>query len=156
MYAIRSYYGTYEQYRVHGKLEKVISGIQAIVKAKKELKSNTPHLIMQFLAVKPNEHEIPVITSYSIHYTKLYEQDPILKKMGAYRNNFTLRDSSLVTSLNRMAGDSSFLNPERSQVFSRKALNIARTIEFEDGECSSLLVIVITSYSIHYTKLYDI
>ncbi len=69
------------------------------------------------------------------------QQDPILKKMGAYRNNFTLRDSSLVTSLNRMAGDSSFLNPERSQVFSRKALNIARTIEFEDGECSSLLVI---------------
>ncbi len=56
---------TYEQYRVHGKLEKVISGIQAIVKAKKELKSNTPHLIMQFLAVKPNEHEIPLLDQFA-------------------------------------------------------------------------------------------
>ncbi len=54
------------------------------------------------------------------------QEDPILKKMGAYRSEFSLRDSSLVTRLNRMAGDSSFLNPERSQVFSRRALTIAK------------------------------
>lgn len=49
---------TYENYRVHGKLEKVIEGTQQLVAAKKHLKSPTPHLIIQFLAVKPNEHEI--------------------------------------------------------------------------------------------------
>ena len=52
---------TYEQYRVHGKLSKVLEGTEALLKAKEELNSNTPHLIFQFLAVKPNEHEIPAV-----------------------------------------------------------------------------------------------
>lgn len=52
---------TYEQYRVHGKLEKVIEGTNHLLKAKKKLNSKTPHLIFQFLAVKPNEHEVPEI-----------------------------------------------------------------------------------------------
>lgn len=49
---------TYESYRVHGDLNKVIEGTKQIVSAKKELKSSTPHLIFQFLVVKPNEHQI--------------------------------------------------------------------------------------------------
>ncbi len=48
---------TYEQYRVGGQLEKVIDGARAIVDAKKRLCSATPHIIFQFLVVKPNEHE---------------------------------------------------------------------------------------------------
>ena len=48
----------YEQYRIGGKLEKVIEGTKNIVKWKKELKSSTPHIIFQFLVVKPNEHQI--------------------------------------------------------------------------------------------------
>jgi len=48
----------YESYRVGGKLDKVLQGAQNMVKWKKELKSNTPHLIFQFLVVKPNEHQI--------------------------------------------------------------------------------------------------
>ena len=52
---------TYEQYRVHGKLSKVISASQNLVAAKRERNSHTPHLIFQFLAVKPNEHEIPQV-----------------------------------------------------------------------------------------------
>ena len=48
----------YEQYRIHGKLTKVIEGTKNIVAAKKELKSKTPHLIFQFLVVAPNEHQI--------------------------------------------------------------------------------------------------
>lgn len=48
----------YEQYRVHGSLEKVLKGTKNIVKWKKELKSKTPHLIFQFLVVAPNEHQI--------------------------------------------------------------------------------------------------
>jgi radical SAM protein with 4Fe4S-binding SPASM domain len=49
---------TYEQYRIGGQLSKVISGTQSILKWKKQLKSKTPHVIFQFLVVKPNEHQI--------------------------------------------------------------------------------------------------
>lgn len=49
---------TYEQYRIGGDLKKVIEGTKNIVRWKKELKSKTPHLIFQFLVVKPNEHQI--------------------------------------------------------------------------------------------------
>jgi radical SAM protein with 4Fe4S-binding SPASM domain len=48
----------YEQYRVGGNLDKVIEGTKNIVKWKKQLKSSTPHIIFQFLVVKPNEHQI--------------------------------------------------------------------------------------------------
>jgi radical SAM protein with 4Fe4S-binding SPASM domain len=48
----------YEQYRVGGKLEKVIDGTKNIIRWKKELKSASPHIIFQFLVVKPNEHQI--------------------------------------------------------------------------------------------------
>lgn len=48
----------YENYRKGGKLEKVLEGTKNIVKWKKELKSKTPHIIFQFLVVKPNEHQI--------------------------------------------------------------------------------------------------
>lgn len=51
----------YEQYRVNGQLEKVWKATQALVAAKRELNSQTPVLIFQCLAVKPNEHEIPLI-----------------------------------------------------------------------------------------------
>ena len=49
---------TYEQYRVGGELEKVISGAKKLVKWKQELKSRTPYLIFQFLVVRPNEHQV--------------------------------------------------------------------------------------------------
>lgn len=49
---------TYQQYRRGGSLDKVIQGTKNIVKAKKDLKSSTPHIIFQFLVVKPNEHQI--------------------------------------------------------------------------------------------------
>lgn len=49
---------TYENYRVNGRLEKVIEGTKNIVRWKKELQSKTPHIIFQFLVVKPNEHQI--------------------------------------------------------------------------------------------------
>ncbi len=49
---------TYENYRIHGRLDKVLEGTKNIVKWKRELKSSTPHVIFQFLVVKPNEHQI--------------------------------------------------------------------------------------------------
>lgn len=49
---------TYEQYRIGGSLEKVIEGTKNLVRAKREMKSKTPHIIFQFLVVKPNEYQI--------------------------------------------------------------------------------------------------
>jgi radical SAM protein with 4Fe4S-binding SPASM domain len=48
----------YEQYRIGGKLEKVIEGTKNILRWKKELRSATPHVIFQFLVVRPNEHQV--------------------------------------------------------------------------------------------------
>lgn len=48
----------YESYRVGGKLDKVLEGTRNVVRWKKELKSNTPFIIFQFLVVKPNEHQM--------------------------------------------------------------------------------------------------
>ncbi|MET0300917.1 MAG: radical SAM/SPASM domain-containing protein, partial [Flavitalea sp.] len=51
----------YQQYRVGGKLEKVLQGARNIVKWKKELNSKTPFVFFQFLVVKPNEHQVEEI-----------------------------------------------------------------------------------------------
>jgi radical SAM protein with 4Fe4S-binding SPASM domain len=48
----------YEQYRVNGTLQKVLDGTKLLVEARKNLKSKTPHIIFQFLVVRPNEHQI--------------------------------------------------------------------------------------------------
>jgi len=48
----------YQQYRVGGKLDKVLEGARNIVRWKKELKSSTPFVFFQFLVVKPNEHQL--------------------------------------------------------------------------------------------------
>ena len=52
---------TYENYRIAGKLDTVLKGAANVVKWKKKMKSSTPHIIFQFLVVKPNEHQIPEI-----------------------------------------------------------------------------------------------
>ncbi|MEO0875745.1 MAG: SPASM domain-containing protein, partial [Bacteroidota bacterium] len=52
---------TYEQYRKEGKLEAVLQGVRNVVKWKRQLKAATPHIVLQFLVVRPNEHQIPEI-----------------------------------------------------------------------------------------------
>ena len=49
---------TYENYRKEGKLENVLQGARNVIKWKRELGSRTPHVIFQFLVVRPNEHQI--------------------------------------------------------------------------------------------------
>lgn len=49
---------TYSAYRRGGNLEKVIEGTKRVLYWKKVLKSKTPHVVFQFLVVKPNEHQI--------------------------------------------------------------------------------------------------
>ena len=49
---------TYSSYRIGGRYQRVIEGIENMVKWKKELKSKTPHIIVQFIVFRTNEHQI--------------------------------------------------------------------------------------------------
>jgi radical SAM protein with 4Fe4S-binding SPASM domain len=51
----------YEQYRKEGKLESVLQGARNVVKWKRQLRSATPHIVFQFLVVRPNEHQIETV-----------------------------------------------------------------------------------------------
>lgn len=93
----------YQQYRVGGKLEKVLEGARNIMKWKKELKSKTPFVFFQFLVVKPNEHQIEDVkrlaaeigvddVRFKTAQVYDYEQDPnnlipTLDKFSRYRKN---------------------------------------------------------------------
>ncbi len=48
----------YSQYRVGGQLSKVLEGTRNVLKWKKELNSDTPLVVFQFLVVRPNEHQM--------------------------------------------------------------------------------------------------
>ncbi|MBI2720998.1 MAG: SPASM domain-containing protein [Bacteroidetes bacterium] len=51
----------YEQYRIGGNINKVIEGTKEILKQKKLLKSNLPHVVWQFVVFKPNEHQVEMV-----------------------------------------------------------------------------------------------
>jgi len=48
----------YSTYRVGGSYQSVIDGIANVVKLKKELESKTPHIVVQFIVFKSNEHQL--------------------------------------------------------------------------------------------------
>lgn len=56
---------TFEKYRVGGDLKKVIDGTKRLVSWKKELKSNTPFIIFQFIVMGHNEHQIEAVQNLS-------------------------------------------------------------------------------------------
>jgi radical SAM protein with 4Fe4S-binding SPASM domain len=72
---------TYQSYRVGGDLNKVIEGTRNILAWKKKLKSATPHVIFQFLVVKPNEHQIPEVYRLA---SSLGVNDVVLKTAQIY------------------------------------------------------------------------
>ena len=57
----------YENYRRGGDFEKVIKGIQTLVELKKKLNSQKPYIILQFLVLKHNEHQLAEIAALSKH-----------------------------------------------------------------------------------------
>lgn len=93
----------YQQYRVGGKLDKVLEGTRNIVKWKKELKSKTPFIFFQFLVVKPNEHQVEIIKKLAketgvdevrFKTAQVYEFEkdpnqliPTIDKFSRYRKN---------------------------------------------------------------------
>jgi radical SAM protein with 4Fe4S-binding SPASM domain len=95
----------YQQYRVGGKLDKVIAGAKEIVKWKRIMKSKTPFVIFQFLVVRPNEHQISEVERlgkeigvdavwYKTAQIYDYEQDPngLITSIDKYSRYKTGRD----------------------------------------------------------------
>ena len=72
---------TYQSYRVGGSLDKVVEGAQQLVYWKKKLRSRTPHLVFQFLVVRPNEHQIPDIYALA---KKIGVDEVVLKTAQIY------------------------------------------------------------------------
>ena len=81
-----------------------------------------------------------VITSYSIHYTKLYEEKFQFSKVGTANGHDVI---SIKGSNGR------YVSSENGA----SAMTCNRTAA---GTWEKFELVVITSYSIHYTKLYDI
>lgn len=92
----------YQQYRVGGQLDKVLEGVKRLVKAREEAKSLTPYIIIQFLVVKPNEHQIEDIkvlgkelgvdnvlfkTAQIYDYEEGSDLIPTIDKYSRYRKN---------------------------------------------------------------------
>jgi radical SAM protein with 4Fe4S-binding SPASM domain len=93
---------TYESYRKEGNLDAVLKGAANVVKWKREMKSKTPHIIFQFLVVKPNEHQIPEIyrlakeigiDEVKLKTAQVYDYEngndliPTIDKYARYRQN---------------------------------------------------------------------
>ena len=56
---------TYEKYRVGGSVEKVIEGTRNLIKWKKELRSMTPYIILQFIVFSTNEHQVSELKKWA-------------------------------------------------------------------------------------------
>ncbi|MBL3657026.1 SPASM domain-containing protein [Fulvivirga sediminis] len=93
---------TYQSYRVGGRLHKVVEGTKNIIRWKKELKSKTPHVIFQFLVVRPNEHQIEDVKKMATELgvdevgfktAQIYDYEngsdliPTIDKYSRYKNN---------------------------------------------------------------------
>jgi radical SAM protein with 4Fe4S-binding SPASM domain len=93
---------TYQAYRIGGSLSKVLEGTKNIIAWKKKLKSATPHVVFQFLVVRPNQHQIPNVnamaqelgvdevifkTAQIYDYEKGSDLIPDLDEFSRYRKN---------------------------------------------------------------------
>ncbi len=93
---------TYEKYRVNGDFQKVLYGIQSIVKVKKESGSQNPFIELQFLVMRHNEHQMQAMRDFSKHAgvdkltfktAQVYNTEagntiiPTIKKSSRYRQN---------------------------------------------------------------------
>ena len=52
---------TYNDYRINGNYRLVLKNMQELIAAKKRLKRKTPIIVWQFIIMRHNEHEIPIV-----------------------------------------------------------------------------------------------
>jgi radical SAM protein with 4Fe4S-binding SPASM domain len=90
---------TYQVYRIGGYLQTVVDGMKTLRKRRDELGSATPRIVMQWLPMKHNEHEIPFLhrkaeewgaDSIEIKTTQIYSDEqaekflPGMKELTRY------------------------------------------------------------------------
>ena len=106
----------YEQYRVGGRLDKVISGASNIVKWKKKLNSRKPFVFFQFLVVKPNEHQLDAVRRLA---TEIGVDDVRFKTAQVY--DFANDPNQLIPDNDRYSRY--FRNPDGSYSAKNKLVN---------------------------------
>ncbi len=87
---------TYEKYRKNGEIEKVLKGIENLVKTKKDMNSLRPFIEIQFLVFKHNQHEIPEIK-------KLYKQLGVNKLSLKSAQFYHKENYKLLTNIDKYA-----------------------------------------------------
>lgn len=87
---------TYEKYRWQGSLDKVIAGIDNLVKTKRATRSISPFIELQFIVMKHNEHQIDEIRKFarkaevdkltlkSVQVYNLSADNPLLPTIGKF------------------------------------------------------------------------
>jgi radical SAM protein with 4Fe4S-binding SPASM domain len=105
----------YEQYRKGGNLETVLQGAERVVRWKRELKSATPHIVFQFLVVRPNEHQIEEVQALA---KKIGVDEVKLKTAQVYDYQ---QGNPLIPTINRYARYAQ--QPDGSWQIKNKLLN---------------------------------
>ena len=97
---------TYEKYRKEGSLDQVLEGVRNLVHARMEAGTQHPHIIIQYLVVAPNEHQIPDIYKLAkalgvdevrLKSAQVYEYqngNPLIPKNEKYSRYQVLRDGT--------------------------------------------------------------
>jgi radical SAM protein with 4Fe4S-binding SPASM domain len=76
---------SYSEYRVGGNLNRVTEALRKVCLRKRELKLERPHIMIQFLVMKHNEHEIPKM----IELAKYIQPDTLYFKAPAMWTSLT-------------------------------------------------------------------
>ena len=93
--------------------------------------------------------KIIVITSYSIHYTKLYETGTHLERIREYARILTVQLAKNPKFSDRI--DQQYID----DIYQSSILHDIGKVGTPDALLLKPGELVITSYSIHYTKLYE-
>lgn len=56
---------TYEKYRINGRFDTVINNISSSVKARKRLNMRRPRIVIKFICMRHNEHQLPNLPEFS-------------------------------------------------------------------------------------------
>lgn len=68
---------TLEKYRVNASFDKIVAGVKSINAAKQKHGSKYPRLILQFIVMKHNQHEIPIMQDLAANLNMKYKQKTV-------------------------------------------------------------------------------
>ena len=68
---------TLEKYRVNANFDKIVAGVKSINAAKRKLGSRKPRIILQFIVMKHNQHEIPIMKDLAARLSMKYKQKTV-------------------------------------------------------------------------------